>query len=630
MTRVLLSRIALIAIAAQCFGCDVFKTLDSESVTGRGARAFDPYQSSASGAIRLSLQNLNGCEILPTGEPVVPGTYSFDIGYPAQCQDVNFNYKAVAPTARKQLVADQPYFLNQLTLEDVSVNLPKLSNPADTAAPLAWITQQSRFAGLDWTGVGINQDTWYPFDSTSFLREVFYGNATWMNHTDDTFTLDVLDPAGTVRQTAVYSHQDFLGESPVAGHTRVSWRAEGLFAPEFPGDTTVHNTAFYAPTFRTMFRLDLVGSTNPHNTFQVPFTGDAVIRVTWSELPGQPFYFPINVISASDIPKTCFGGASGTELVACDFGLQPSVKFSRPENGKFFNPGDTLNLYFGAKDGSGNSLIGPEFPSWNQYFTDDANGLLYSNVTTTLGEVEYDTAQAFSVIGPLQNLKPAPDINVTPDDWFHYPAASVGDPSYARNWPDIFAEQAFVPGMGDMKWPDHFPVTLSQNAPSGTYAAYFKTQRNFMGERLSRVAVSFFQVGTEEKTNYPGQVGNCQICHRSVLSLDNLRHGMSVDNVEGCKACHTNLNHLSHDLHQLHMLSAKYPLPKNDCSVCHLTRVSALRPSYDTCSSCHQTVHGDQYFALEFSTNRPPNRFSGCAEGCHVKTPPVLHILPKD
>lgn len=184
------------------------------------------------------------------------------------------------------------------------------------------------------------------------------------------------------------------------------------------------------------------------------------------------------------------------------------------------------------------------------------------------------------------------------------------------------------------KWSTRYMRPLPEDAESGTYVALVKFHRYFGGERVAKLKPYFFQVGTPERTVYPGRVGNCQICHRGVLSLDNLRHGLSVDHVESCKACHSYETERGGRfpvfIHKIHSRSSRYPAARNDCTMCHLTRESATRPSLDLCMTCHPSAHGDEFFASKFVNGVEPSRFGNCAQSCHGDTPPQLHILPEN
>jgi hypothetical protein len=161
-----------------------------------------------------------------------------------------------------------------------------------------------------------------------------------------------------------------------------------------------------------------------------------------------------------------------------------------------------------------------------------------------------------------------------------------------------------------------------------------------MGERFSRVITVDYQVGQAEPTSFPERVGNCQICHRGVISLDNVRHGMSVDYLEGCKSCHDRDVFVSPRLtmvnmiHTTHVSSFKFPQAKNNCTLCHLTRESALRPSLHVCASCHPEPHGTMFQAMHLSNDFDPTNdvsvYGNCARQCHQQTPPTQHILPTE
>src|SRR5690606_19302317 len=112
-----------------------------------------------------------------------------------------------------------------------------------------------------------------------------------------------------------------------------------------------------------------------------------------------------------------------------------------------------------------------------------------------------------------------------------------------------------------VNWPTRYEVTLPEDAQPGTYVAVLKVHRQFLGERTATTGTFPFQVGQATRTDYPSRVGNCQICHRSVLSMENLRHGMAGDDVEACKTCHSTVSsNVNTMVHQIHMLSEKYPM----------------------------------------------------------------------
>lgn len=625
-------------------GCNLLDTTSKEPTLGRGSQSFDPYTGN-SGAARLELNWLHGCSMLANGTPVAKG--EANIPYPDTCANLRTSGldplgpsgppdpmapppdAPITPTGTMTLVQNHPYFINDLTFLDEAVNAH--TDPADMQAVVRWFSNDSMFKGLDWTNTSVLKEDWYNIDlgagPGTWAREVSFANANWMNSTDDHFTVEVLDKAGTVRSTTTYNRTDFLTESSTAGHSRISWRVEGVAPPNFPGDIEPHPSPLLGgapPTFRTVARIDMSGSTNPFNTFKATELGDGAIRVTWSLMPDAPFYFPVKVIDPNAAPATCYPADGGTTLVQCGFGLDPQIHFSEPQNGSFYQPGEPFDLLLSLKDANGNLLHDPQFlPSGADFFGGNSNGIIYSPAWETY-TFERDATSAFQVAGPIDRLVPADPSQDTPWTTIRREATLIDG---------AFATEQVVPDVFNSPWPTRRPIQLDPNAPAGTYVALLKAHREFNGERTSKLTAAFFQVGQAQPTSYPGRVGNCQICHRGVLSLDNLRHGLSVDHVEACKACHTQVfddigGQVKVEIHQIHFRSLKYPQPKNDCTICHLARESAVRPSISVCSSCHPSVHGDAYFPLQFAVNGEPNRWSNCAQTCHAKTPPVNHILP--
>lgn len=634
--------------------CNLVNTSDTENTLGRGPKAFDPYTGPASGAIRLGLQVVNGCAILATGEPVSKG--GANIPYPdyATCPFPTGDVPLPAqPTPPMALLSSTKYFLNQITLMEFATNLH--TDPQNPSAALTWLRTQTRFKNLDWTGVGISADVWQPSEESLapgyFLHRVTFDNAKWMLSTDDTFKVEVLDTAGAVRESMEYSRSDFLASNTISGHNLFAWENNNIGAPLFPGDLTIHDgppppPGFFPPNpvvFRSIGRFDIVGSTHPTKTFTIPvgLKGDGAIRLTWSLMPNDPFYIPVRYLDPAALPPDCYSGTDPTKRVPCTFGLQPSAVLSPPKNGKFYVPGESFQATLAIKDGAGNLLHPPDqFPSWNDFVYNRANGFLYGAFYHFDVLHERDIISLVNVAGPRQEMRPYYELGGAsfwraPSDQF----IKIGNGNIGYNpIVPVAAIAGALPGGRDVHPPTTFNYTLPTDAKPGTYNLNFKVNRQFMGERTTKLVVFPFQVGQEETTIYPGRVGNCQICHRSVLSLENLRHGVSVDHVEDCKACHARdillearFNTLSM-IHTLHMNSRLFPLKKNDCTTCHLTRESATRPSYIVCASCHPQPHGDEYFKLAMTPDalEGASVYGNCAQQCHGTTPPTAHVLPKE
>ena len=623
-------KLLLLSVVALASSCDVLSTTDVEGTRGRGAKAFDPYSSSASGAISLSLLAFNGCAILPNGEPVTRGSLNLP-GYPDTCQRLNDGvpmFPASPPSSRLTVTPGATYFLREFTVMDAVINVHKTFT--DRQTPATWIRKQSRFKSLDWTGMTAGRDDWRAMGGGAFQRETYYENAAWMLSDDDEMLVEVLDADGTLRASQTYSRRDFLAENSITGRTRVSWAISGIGAPHYPGDPEMHSVPRREPIYQTGVKVSFANSTNPFKTFLMPqLTGEGVIRVTWSLMPKEPFLFPVSFTPEQERPATCYkldaNGLATQEQVPCGFGLVQSVRFQKPQNGKFFMPGETVDFQIALQDGDGNGLHSRELmPSFNEYMRSDSNGLAYFNEWMLITYRDMSSSESgFKVVGPLQDLSVVNGTYTLP--YFAWP--QTVEPKYFVD-PGL---PAFLPGYADAKPPTRYAVDLPPNARPGTYALLLKGHRAYMGERLNRLDTFFFQVGQEKATTYPGRIGNCQVCHNGVNSLSNLHHGVSVDHVETCKTCHydESVGHISDMIHRLHMNSRKYKQNKGECTLCHLTRESALRPSMMACNGCHVEAHGTQYFDLEFEDlQNTPNAYGNCANACHVGTPPAEHILP--
>lgn len=617
--------IAYLPLALILAGCNLLNTADGEDLRGTGAEAFSPYESSNSGAIRLSLQMVNGCAVLASGHPVAKG--ATDIPYPDTCPDpkaADPEAQQIQPEAVQLIVDETDYFLNQFVLMDLVVN--RHTNPTSPSAAVEWMATQSRFRNLDWSNVSKTREKYRPYFPDTYFRDIFFGNAAWMTRKDDSLLVEVLDAERNVRTSVVYSRKDFLAENATNGHSRAIWQLQGVGKPAFPGDPGLNVPPGMPPvTFRTAVRVDWSVSTNPFKTFRVAnMRGDGSIRVTWSQLPNEPIYFPVRFVPREDLTQDCFTPEGAP--VRCDFGLTPELKLDEPANGqRFYVGGESFEFSFTLKDASGNLLHKPGwFPSYQALKEGKANGLLFANDAYAMNVMDGELATSFKVAGPIDQFRPVSSDRGVTKPYFAFPPLREGYPI------DLLVRED-IPGLSGTEWPNRIPVRLPENALPGTYAVIFKAHRQYNGERMSRTVVEYFQVGTKEKTAYQGQVGNCQICHRGVLSFDNIGHGMPVDHVESCKVCHSSEQTLGQLVHEIHAHSPKYPREQlKDCGMCHLTRASATRSSVDSCASCHPSTHGTEYFDVQFSYYQPPTRFGNCAQSCHENTAPTGHVLPEE
>ncbi|RKH43388.1 hypothetical protein D7X55_13175 [Corallococcus sp. AB049A] len=634
MNRSILLKSAWCALLVPLLSCNLLKVTDDEgSTTGRGAKRFDPYQGLNSGAVRLSLQYINGCAFLPNGQMVAKN--GVNVPYPDVCiTPLAQNPLTLSPPqGTMQILSDTQYFLNQFSVSETVVN--QHNNPNDQTAALAWIKNQSVFAGLDWTNVNQGPDEWSFYSLAGavedcWTREVQFGNANWQKVKDDTITVEVLDETGTPRASQTYQRSELLASSPYAGHSRFSWRSENLKPPRFPGDKDPGTVTGFAggldqsPITRTIARVDMVGSTNPFKVLRVPrLSGPGALRATWSQLPDKPFYFPVTYVIPDERPSSCTDDAGNP--VQCNPGLDSRLVFAPPKEGSFYKPGEDVSVYVDLRDSAGAHLHSRDLlPSAREIIGGQSNGLItfIPNVIATV--TENDSISNVAIAGPLQDLQVLGNPSDKPQFFAKpFPFATLDDATLT----------GLTPGLIDYKWPTRQTFTLPANAKPGTYVALVKFNRASMGERVAKLNPFFFQVGQDEPTTYPGNVGNCQICHRGVLSLDNLRHGLSVDHIESCKVCHhydtDTVGRTQEMVHRIHMNSPSYPANRADCTVCHLTRKSTERPSLALCGSCHISQHGDEFFQIAFNQRGTPSKFGNCAQTCHGGDQlPASHILP--
>ena len=243
-------------------------------------------------------------------------------------------------------------------------------------------------------------------------------------------------------------------------------------------------------------------------------------------MKGKPFHFPVRFVNQDTLPKTCFIDGDVNKPVTCAFGLEPVATISTPANGRFFVPGEKVSFSLGIKDGAG-SYIHPKdsFPSFHDVLANQGNGLSYFNALQAGVLMEKDNMTSAKVAGPLQDLDVYYEEGKAP-----FFQNSI-EPMFLTH-PAVAADALL--GGRDVRPPTTWTFTLPQDARPGTYALYWKVVRNFHGERFSRGEAFYFPVGQEEPTSYPGEIGNCQICHRGQLSMENIRHGFGVDHVEGC------------------------------------------------------------------------------------------------
>ncbi|MGQ0507696.1 MAG: multiheme c-type cytochrome [Myxococcaceae bacterium] len=631
--------------------CSVFNTSGKEETLGRGALARDPYDPIAE--VRLSLQMINGCAVLATGEPLGKGTAN--IPYPDDCKARMLPGQMgghTPPLRPMPLLANTTYFLNYLSLAEIA--LDKHKDAKRMGDVVSWFKTLPRFGKLDWRNLGQVSDDWgntvrspSPY---AWQRKIHFANAAWQNVPDDSFLLEVLDSLNRVVVSATYRRKDFLVENPATFHTELFWRADSVAQPSSPDDSNFvqapNAPPGFPPTkamrFQTMFKLELVTQISTENSFQIPedVRGDGALRLTWSQLPDDPIYFPVRYQAEAD--PTCFS-PDFSRPVACSFGNVPTATFSTPKNGQYYVPGETVQATLGVKDSKGNWIHAQDgFGSFNEMIDDQTNGLIGIHFPAYYDEYNNDMGTSYSFAGPIQDFKIRHELN-EPNAYYIAPSIQfipgIGNEQLNMVYTVPVSENA-IPGGREKRIPRVYNFDLPKDAKPGTYLFYWKVHRSFMGERFTKLVPFEIPVGQSEPTAFPGRIGNCQMCHRGTISLENVRHGLAVDYVEGCKICHSRDVMIAGKgiqfeflIHSAHNSSPKYPRLRSECTACHLTREGATRPSYGVCASCHPQPHGGAYAKLGITSDFEPNNadslHGNCANACHtgVNTP-AGHLLP--
>ena len=446
-----------------------------------------------------------------------------------------------------------PRYLNEIDL--VFSSLPQAIDSGSTP-----LVQTGDTAALDWKGVEMVDEDWRRTGDT-FQRERFYRNAAWMNAASQ-FTVYATDAQGrrmgaplimtAGRDDQASDHDDGFIRRFVARQIATGCKKQG----DCTGAQFVLQTLVQLRQNRNKASRTLV---LPPQT--------AALELEWSEQPGARYRLAVKHAAADSLP---FG-----------YGFQISLDVSPPKNGRFFTPGEEVKLRPVFRDGQSRRLFEPgHLPTYGEVGRDDAvsglsyyNGKINSTLYYALKHREANILVAIS--GPTNKLALAKSVldgaklqeeesvvaNVASDG---YSAVFTGLPS--------FAISLGPPAKADQPVSDIVSLHVPMDALPGTYIAAIKARRIFGGEALNRAAVTTFQVGTTESTEFAPKTGNCDGCHKGAAGFENILHGVS--DRRACFACHIALsfepdNALDVRVHSIHSRSRRFNADFQKCSVCH-------------------------------------------------------------
>jgi hypothetical protein len=428
-------------------------------------------------------------------------------------------------------------------------------------------------SGLDWTGVRLVEEDVRPDFAGTFTRQRFYRGARWMERRS-TFSVLPTDALGRP-----------LGPRLIAdAGTDDEWRPDD--------DGFVRR--FVARQIATGCRqvqgaLDCTGAT---------FTAQALVQLRHAlhpqrrarEIPPEAthlelFWTEDDGHSPRVIPLS--RAAPGT--LSHGYGFEVSlVESSTPANGRFYVPGERIQLRVLFRDGSGRRLH-PEgsLPGYGQFLRGEiSSGLRYFDIPLLVPTLYYalkhrESNLSTTLQGPLERLH-IPEHVLGLDELFQpqIPVATAtrdeGYTALAQGLPPFSVSLGCLttPEVCDTPLSDVITWTVPADALPGTYLASIRARREYGGEALNRGTTLELQVGSEVPSVFTPRTGRCDTCHQGPSSLGAILHGLS--DRRSCFGCHGGLsfepdNFLDHRVHAIHDRSERFPGDVRNCTLCHLT-----------------------------------------------------------
>ncbi len=480
------------------------------------------------------------------------------------------------PAGPLDLVADQEYTFHRITLE-VDNRAVRSSTEA-----LAWLSRESSFRTLDWSGVRETHAHWRNFKASRPAADLFshvFDRAAWMR---DANSLDiaVLDGTGAVIGSPLHlSNDDFLNRI-------TQWDFDLVKAEYRYENFERHKQKDSARTKRAVAKIAFVLQTNAVKRLRVP-SGARALRIVWDKKPQEPYVFPVRLVASPY--------AYGLRIVG------------RVEPRKdVYQPGETLRATFSLQDSRGQTLKLSDF---------EKNG-----VTRLYAHLE----------GPRHRPRLYHEewLNDFRGNRFEYhlnaPAELTSTEQKAlagpRPGPSLSADGTEL--VVDL----HVPANLPPDS-LGTFEVLTTAGRTFLGEAIEMRWEQPIQVGQREPTTF--ETFGCPSCHvpdtptelglliPPMVGTEKLR----VEDLQRCVMCHDNSRggsrRLDKYLHLIHMNRDTFPAKRNDCTACHTRSASIRTVAFEVCSTCHEHLHAD---------NRPAYTDGQCL-ACHADD--RGHIVPR-
>lgn len=511
---------------------------------------------------------------------------------------------------------NQTFYINQLDLRahvDTSVD-----------QGVAALAHSGDFAGLDWRGTKLVDQSFVelPNADGTFTRRRMYRDARWMEY-PSFFIIEQLDAHGHLRGFPIVVD---------TGLANIRTGFDSFFARRLRGIQWTHDCASKtdcstANSFMEEALVELRYAGGPRPGFQF-HSATTQLRVTWTANQFKRYTIPVTQVAAPE----------------WDYGLGIDLEVTTPAqpNGTYA-PGQTLNVRFTLRDGSGKRLH-PQgtMPTLLDYLTaNNPSGIDYWNfselVMTYYRRKHKERQMVVTINGPIQDSDVVRDTLDFFGQVFTTPDGALVTATNAQN--GFHGQAAAVPewkvlaGISPPTTPvsDSVTFTLPPDAKPGTYKIAMKARRTYLGEEVPRTQVISIQVGTKRKTKAKLSTGGCKSCHRGDSDLTRMSHGFSADQRDVCTTCHVPLPFEPEGTvyirtHFIHSRSGRLNESPAECKMCHDNRASIQRTSKSACLSCHKSYpasHVTQFGPVVdmYIGGTIDDSFQQCTGSCHTNHP---------
>ncbi|HEY8945349.1 MAG TPA: hypothetical protein VIM73_13855 [Polyangiaceae bacterium] len=425
----------------------------------------------------------------------------------------------------------------------------------------------SAVSGMDWRGVTQVEEIWLPAFDGTFTRERYYRNARWMEN-EGNFTVHALDAQGHQVGPALVAH---AGRDDRRSAQDDDWTRRFNARQLTSGCSAIGNCTG-ATSFTAEALIQLRDALHPEQDARTLPESATALRLEFDQLPGKHYDVSVSHESATALP---YG-----------YGFQVSLApISSPPNGRYYLPGDSVDVRVTFSDGAGHRLY-PEgsLPTYAaQFARTDTAGLRYLDVLLkdrlyyALKHRESNLLVVLS--GPTDKLT-TPQTVVDPNFLFlpQVPFATRAVDGFSAVGATVPSAGVIFGGLSDPSlWnlpvSDVVTFTIPNDAEAGTYIAAVKARREFGGEALNRAGDVEIQVGQSQHTGFTPKTA-CFGCHSEERTqFSTILHG--IGDRRACFGCHSSLgiepdNALDIRVHTIHDRSDRFGADVRNCSNCHL------------------------------------------------------------